>query len=139
MEKLTPTKFSAVKAVSGTNDKGAYAFNSIGFLTREHGDKKWFNLAFKGDNPLKEGTAYELEVTERPYKGKDGTDKVAYNVKFPSKESEMSKAIMRHELQLSKLEARIAKLEEGPNIPVINEYNEYEDERPIPDDESLLF
>lgn len=110
-EKLTPSKFSAVKEVSGTKDGRPYSFKSVGFLTKEHGDTRWFNITFKEENPLKEGTTYELDVTERPYTGKDGQPKVAYNAKFPTKESEMSKAILRHEAEIGKLWSAIKELQ----------------------------
>lgn len=138
-EPLTPTKFSAVKTVSGTNAKGPYSFQSVGFLTREYGDKKWYNFAFKGDCPLQEGKTYELEVKERPYKGKDGTDKVAYDAKFPNKETEMNKAIMRHEQEIGKIWAAIKELQPKYNFNVNAEIPIIDEDVPPPGDSDLPF
>lgn len=143
IEKLTITKFGPVRQITGTNAKGAYAFNSIGFLTREHGDKKWFNIAFKEQNPLKEGTTYELEIKERSYTKKDGTSGVAFDAKLPSEESKMSKLVFAHELAISKLIARVEALEKREEkkdieIPVINDEDPFAGafpERPITDEE----
>lgn len=115
-EPLTPTKFSTVKVVSGSNAKGAYSFNSVGFLTREHGDKKWFNFAFNGENPLKEGQTYELDVKQRPYTDKkDGSTKIAYDAKKPNAMADFAKTIMALSLRVSKLE-EFAKKFSGPVV-----------------------
>lgn len=120
MENLTPTRFSTPKNITGTKDGKAYSFFSIGFQTREHGDR-WFNLAYNKDNPLKEGTTYEFEVKERPYTGKDGSPKVAYDAKIPTAESKMSQLLLKHEQRLLALEIEVKKLKEPKKIPVIQE------------------
>lgn len=117
MEKLTPTRFSAVKAISGSKNGKAYAFNSIGFLTREHGDKKWFNFAFNGDNPLKEGQVYELDIKERPYTDKEGNPKIAYDAKKPDPFGQLSKQVFDLNVRMGKLESRIDLLEKSDATP----------------------
>lgn len=124
MEKLTPTRFSQVKDISGSKNGKSYAFHSVGFQTREYGDR-WFNFAFNDQNPLKEGQTYELEVKERPYKDKDNNDKVAYDAKFPDKVGILQKQVGNIMLKISELELRVGELEKakGPNIPVIQDDN----------------
>ena len=121
---LTPTKFSQVRNITGEKNGKSYAFNSIGFITREDGDKKWYNLAFNGECPLKEGVTYDLNVKERPYKDKDGNDKTAYDCKFPDKFDEMAKLLMNHEQRLGRLEAALKEIQNprkaADNIPIIN-------------------
>lgn len=114
-EKLTPTRFSQVKNISGTKNGKSYAFNSIGFQTREYGDR-WFNFAFNGDNPLKEGETYELDIKERSYTDKEGKTKTAYDAKKPSPLADFAKTIMLLSVRVGALEKKLAELEK----PVIN-------------------
>lgn len=141
LEKLTPTKFSAPRNITGTKDGRAYSFFSAGFLTREHGDKKWFNIAYNQDNPLKEGQTYELEIKERTYQDKEGNTKTAYDAKLPTKESEMSRAIMNLGVEVGKLRQRIEKVEGMISVPgkAVHVTPAQYDEPPTEDDSSLPF
>ena len=112
MERLTPTKFSQVKEMNGANGP----FKKVGFLTREHGDKKWFNISFNQENPLKEGQTYELEVKERGYTDKNGNPATSFDAKLPTKESEMSRAIFNLGVEMGKLRDRVTKLETTPKL-----------------------
>lgn len=70
-EKLTPTKIGATKVQPYTNKKTGQpdSFNKVGFQTREQGDR-WYNLAFRGDVPIREGQTYTFDVKSREYNGK---------------------------------------------------------------------
>jgi len=120
MEKLTPTKFSQVREMKGTNG----VFYKVGFQTREFGER-WFNVSFNKDNPLQTGKTFELEVTPRKYTDKNGKEQTAYDCRFPSKEREINKALLRHEQEIGKLWTAIHELQNTRttevDIPVVQD------------------
>lgn len=114
-EKLTPIRFGQVKTIQGTNGP----FNSVGFQTKEYGDR-WFNFAFNlnGENPLKEGQTYDLDIKERPYKDKNGDSKIAYDTKKPNAMADMAKTLMSLSVRLWKLEERVTALEPKTKVTI---------------------
>lgn len=114
-DKLTPTRFAQVKTISGSKNGRGYSFNSVGFQCREFGDR-WFNFAFNGENPLREGQTVELDIKERTYKDKDGNDKIAYDAKRPNPMADFAKTIMALLVRVGNLERRVESLEPKARI-----------------------
>ena len=110
MEKLTIVKLGEQKKKEGIskNTGKPYSFMSVGFTTSEYGQERWYNLSFNGQCPIAEGTSYELEVTSREYNGK-----TYWDARFPSKETELNKAVMRHESEIEALKKRVFSLEKA--------------------------
>ena len=118
--KVNITKvFSTDKKKDGTAliNKYGKTYFRVGLQTREYGET-WVN-GFTSFDPAKwVNTEQELEITDGEYNGKPQK-----SFTLPNKETELNKAIMRHESEIGKLWDAIHTLQgkQKLDIPVIQE------------------